>query len=93
MKRCDKIDNLLQRLFFPFVKRILRVAIITAQIAERQPHKSTTLPGPAALALDRLINFVDGQRFVLLHLHIECSHAYHLTTIIWRDTRRRVPKF
>src|SRR6266404_367878 len=62
MKRCDKVDNLLQRLLFPFVKRVLGVAIIAAQIAERQPHKNTTLPGPGALALDRLIDFVDRQR-------------------------------
>src|SRR5438477_3711042 len=77
IKRCDKIDNLLQRLFFPFVKCVLGVAIIAAQVAERQPHKSTTLPGPGALALDRLINFVDRQCFFAHSLGMLSTYRPH----------------
>ncbi len=62
IERRDKIDNLLQRLLFAFVKCVVGVAIIAAQIAESQPHKNTTLPDPGAFTLDRLINLVDRQR-------------------------------
>ena len=60
IKRRDKIDDLIQCLFFAFVKCVLGIAIIAAQIAESQPHENTTLPRPGALALDRLINLIDG---------------------------------
>jgi hypothetical protein len=52
MKRLDRFDDLLQCLFFPFVKRVLRIAIIAAQIAERQPHEHTGLSYPSAFALN-----------------------------------------
>jgi len=59
----DKFDNLIQRLLFPFVERVFRVAIIAAQIAKSQPHENTPLTRPRALTLDGLVNLVNRERF------------------------------
>src|SRR6266496_6605812 len=75
MKRLHGICDLLQRLFLPFVKGVLRVAIVAAQIAESQPHKNAWSPHPGAFALDRVINLVDRQRLFALRHNIEASYA------------------
>ena len=55
--------DLAERAFLPLVKRILRVAIRTTQIAECQPDEYAGQPRPGALALNRRINLVDRQRW------------------------------
>ena len=61
VKFFDSIGNFAQRHLLAFVKRVFGVAIIAAQIAESEPDKDTAFSGPGALALDRLVNLVDGQ--------------------------------
>jgi hypothetical protein len=63
LKRCHKIENLVQLQVFSFVKGVFGVAVVAAEITEGQPDKDTTVARPGALALDRLINLVNGQRF------------------------------
>src|SRR5206468_7740601 len=82
------VDNLFESLFFSFVKRVLRVAVVAAKIAEGQPHKDARLPRPGALALDRVINLVNCQRlFLLLHRDVES-----LTRYLAQSLTRTIPK-
>ena len=61
----------LKRLFFPLVKRIFRVAIIAAQIAEGQPDKDARFTRPGALSLDGMINLINCERSFLAGSFIE----------------------
>ena len=61
----DLIGNFAQRHLLAFVKGVFGVAIIAAQIAEGEPDKDTPLTRPGALALDRLVNLVNRERFVV----------------------------
>lgn len=58
-------QDFLQLHLLPLIKGILRVAIRAAQIAKSQPHKHAGQPRPGALALHRLVDFVDRD---FLHL-------------------------
>ncbi len=51
-KPCDRIYNLVQSLFLSFVKGVLGIAIIAAQIAECEPHEHTGLSYPRAFTLN-----------------------------------------
>jgi hypothetical protein len=62
VKFFDSIGNFAQRHLLAIVKRVFGVAVTAAQIAERQPDKDTALTRPGALALDRLIDFIDRER-------------------------------
>ena len=59
VERQNLREDLVKRSLFPFEERILRVAIRAPQVATGQPDKYTREPGPRALALDRLVDFVD----------------------------------
>lgn len=63
---CHHIDDFVQRHLSPLIKRVFRVAIIAAQIAKGQPDEHTPTTGEGALALDRLIDLINGQCFLWL---------------------------
>ena len=75
VKSRDAIDYFSQRRLLAFVEGIFGIAIIAAQIAESQSDENTTLPSTGALALDRLINLVDGQRFFAHRPHFCVASA------------------
>src|ERR1700694_5960078 len=52
----------LERFLFAFGEGIRRVAIRTAKIARRQPHKNAWQPGEGAFTLQAQIDFVDDER-------------------------------
>ena len=59
----DFLHNLLERHFVSFVEGVFRVAISAAQVAESEAHEDTGQTGPSALALHRLVDFVDREFF------------------------------
>ena len=61
LERFDRIDDFRQRLLFPFVKGVFRVAIGAAQIAKSQPDKNARPARPGALALNREIDLVNRE--------------------------------
>ena len=56
----NRLRDFAERLFFAFVKRVFGIAVGAAQIAESEPNEYTWPPRPAALALDGVIDFVNG---------------------------------
>ena len=89
-KRRHGIDDFFQCLLFPFVKCVLRIAIVAAKIAEGQPHEDARPPHPGALALNRMINLVNRQRlFVFWHAVIGLDRSLGEFLNVLRDQSQR----